>query len=95
MDYKYRIHYLLRQLSFDDYQIAMKWLPERLGISLSTWKRYIYLPADSKLDLSFVHLQQLASFFECDIQALHTNPLQWNLLKEFIAIVEQSTPGHV
>lgn len=81
--YKYKIHYLLSQLTYCDYTIAMKWLPKQMGISQATWRRYIYLPSDSTMELSYKHLSALSSFFECSIKDLHSNPKVWDLSKEF------------
>lgn len=72
--YKYRFHYLLRQLTVNDYEIAMKWIPERIMISASTWRKWIYLKSDSHLQLSFCSLRLLASFFQCSIPELFSDP---------------------
>lgn len=81
--YKYRFHYLLRQLSHEDYEIAMKWIPETLGISSATWKRWIYLKSDSHYEISEFHLSGLASFFQCEIKDLKNTVKAWNLWNHF------------
>lgn len=79
--YKYRLHYLLRQLSYDDYRTAMHWLPQKLFISHSTWLRWIYLPMGSKQNISVEKLELLATFFECNIEDLLTKKQKNNQLK--------------
>lgn len=82
--YKYRFHYLLRQLPYDDYLIAMKWLPEKLCISENTWKRWIYLKAECAVELPLFRLEQIASFFQCTVEELHTYPRKkYDLAKKF------------
>lgn len=73
--YKYRLHYLLRQLSFDDYQIAMKWFPEKIGISTETWKKWIYIPARDKREIPSTALIIMATFFGCEANEMLEEPI--------------------
>lgn len=68
--YKYNFLDLLRKLPYEDYQIAMKWIPMRLNIAPSTWKSWIYAKKDSSLELTPSNLTLLASFFNCSIEKL-------------------------
>lgn len=82
--YKYRLHYLLRQLTVNDYEIAMKWFPYRLNISSSTWRKWIYLKSDQHLRLSFETLEIIASFFDCPVPELFSDRQeQRNVRAEF------------
>lgn len=81
--YKYRIHYLLRQLSYDDYTIAMKWIPEKLNISQSTWRKWIYIKKNDPREISISQLQVLATFFECEVKDLINKKSSLNLREMF------------
>lgn len=84
--YKYNFHYLLWKLPYEDYQIAMKWIPERLNIAPSTWKSWIYAKRDSTLELTPSNLTLLASFFQCSIEKLintQTKSSMWTEFKEY------------
>jgi hypothetical protein len=72
--FKYRLHYLLRKLSIEDYEVAMKFLPEKLGVSLPTFKRWIYARETDNQEISGCHLMVLAAFFEVTFEELFTNP---------------------
>lgn len=84
--YKYNIHYYLRQLSYEDYEIAMKWLPEKLCISQSTWRRWIYVKPEESTEISFSNLQLLATFFEVEVRDLVNGQGQKNLKESFTKI---------
>lgn len=79
---KYRFKELLRKMSVEDYQTAMKWLPEKLCISQRTWKRWIYLPDHEQIELPLFRLEQLADFFGCTVAELHTEPRKSYQLRE-------------
>lgn len=81
--YKYKFHYLLRQLPYYDYRIAMVWIPKQLGIAQSTWTRWIYLKKDNPIELPEHHLAGIASFFDCEISDLKTNVKKWDLKRKF------------
>lgn len=82
--YKYRFLKLLRALPYDEYRIAMQWLPEKLCISPDTFKRWIYLKDNQPTELPLERLEKIASFFECTVEELHTNPRKnHQLRKEF------------
>lgn len=61
---KYNIHYLLRQLTVNDYEIAMKQIPMLVGVSERTFRRWIYLKTDSFYDLPFCSQIKIANYFE-------------------------------
>lgn len=68
--YKYNLLPLLRKLSYDDYQIALKWLPQHLGVSRATFLKWIYIKKGSSHEIASHHLFKMASFFECTIDEL-------------------------
>ncbi len=74
--YKYRIHYLLRQLSVNDYEIAMASMPEFLNISKSTWKRLIYLRLEDHYEIDFCQQVRLANFFQIKPFELYSKEIQ-------------------
>jgi hypothetical protein len=51
-EYKYRLLYLLRNLTVNDYELAMKYLPILCGITKSTFREWIYRKED---EISRVH----------------------------------------
>ncbi|MCO5258698.1 MAG: hypothetical protein M9916_00965 [Crocinitomicaceae bacterium] len=81
--YKYNIHTLLRKLSYEDYQISWKFFPERLSISTSTWKRWIYIKKDSSAQIPLCALVMIASFFEVEISELLNNQPTENVKRSF------------
>jgi calcineurin-like phosphoesterase family protein len=64
--YKYKLHYLLRNLSVNDYEIAMKHLPKMCKITTHTFKRWIYTKNDEMLDIPGTAILKLSEFFEVD-----------------------------
>ncbi len=68
--YKYNLHTLLRKLSVEDYEVAMKWLPKMLHVAPKTFRSWIYIKKGSKQEITSNHLFKLASFFECSIEDL-------------------------
>lgn len=88
--YKYTLHQKLRQLTVNDYEIAMEFLPKKLFVSKSTFKRWIYLKKNSNAEISYSNLRLLASFFECEPKDLIADqePVR-NLNEVFIKIKEK------
>ncbi len=70
MPYKYNILPKLRKLSVEDYEIAMIFFPEALGVSKSTWEKYIYIKQDDSRELRPEQLMVISSFFECSMEDL-------------------------
>jgi hypothetical protein len=62
--YKYRLHYLLQNLSHEDYTIAMKWFPLHLGITPKTWKSWIYIKSDTAKEIPSGAFFAMACFFD-------------------------------
>jgi hypothetical protein len=80
--YKYKLHYLLNRLPHQDYQIAMKFFPERLKIHPQTFRDWIYTPADSGREIPGNALVVMANFFEIDAVELFTkSPVKENEFK--------------
>jgi hypothetical protein len=64
--YKYRIHYLLCQLSAEDYHCARNFLPGHLNISPVTLNSWIYRKMDSAVEIPADALLKLAQFFKVE-----------------------------
>ncbi|MEO9257933.1 MAG: hypothetical protein ABI207_06100 [Crocinitomicaceae bacterium] len=89
MRYKYRIHYLLRQLSLSDYQITWIFFPEALNIAKWTWKSWIYIKKDDKREIPQDSLLKIATFFECSIDELMNVKANRNLKEEFENLIHR------
>lgn len=72
--YKYRLLALLRTLSVEDYEIAMKFFPEKLNIHSDTWRAWIYTTAGEKREIPARALLTIAAFFDCAPEQLYTEP---------------------
>jgi hypothetical protein len=72
--YKYRLHYLLNQLSHEDYQAAMKFIPARLAISPKTFKSWIYTKSCDSKEMPSTAFYVLSIFFDVEPTALFENP---------------------
>jgi len=81
--YKYRLHYLLRQLSVEDYEIAMIFFPEALNISKSTWIKWIYIKKNEPREINQEALKVIATFFECTIDQLISQKTEKKLKTDF------------
>ena len=81
--YKYNFHHLLRQLSYDDYQISWKFFPQALNISESTWKQWIYIKKGDKREVPFCALVRIATFFDVKVNDLIANQKVRNMKQEF------------
>ena len=68
--YKYNIHAKLQKLSLEDYQISWKFFPQKLNISESTWKKWIYIKKDDTREVPTTALAHIATFFECSVDDL-------------------------
>ena len=73
--YKYRLHYLLRQLSVSDFEIARKWFPEVLKVHPDTFKAWIYIKAGAAQEIPGTALMRMAIFFDCKYSELFTDPV--------------------
>ena len=94
--YKYRIHYLLRQLSIEDYQIAMKFLPELCEISSKTFNEYIYRKADVSKNIPVDVILKLARFFEVTPEEmLEVSPSEEAVRSLFHKFKEKHFPNHI
>jgi hypothetical protein len=83
--YKYTIYDRLRKLPVEDYEIAMRWLPEKLGITTATFRNWIYTKAPDKLELPATAILKMAIFFDCQPLELFSYPfntekiiVEWN-----------------
>ena len=97
--YKYTLHKRLRNLSVADYEIAMKWFPERLGIHTDTFRKWIHIPADSTWEIPGTAIMLMALFFECSPFEMYSEPLQmdavrrsWQLKAQQVELDERGTP---
>ena len=84
MNYKYNFHYLLRQLSIENYEQAMQFFPHALSISKDTWRKYIYIKQSDGRELRPDQLRKIATFFDCSIDDLiNKSNTPRNLKEEF------------
>jgi hypothetical protein len=82
--YKYTIYDRLRKLNVNDYEIAMQFLPEKLGITRGTFRNWIYIKVGEKLDLPALAVLKLAVFFGCEPVDIFSQPFQeTELIKEW------------
>jgi hypothetical protein len=72
--YKYRLHYLLNRLPKEDYDIAMKFFPERLNIHPQTFRNWIYTTDDASREIPGNAIVVIAQFFEIPAVELYTTP---------------------
>lgn len=74
-EYKLTLHYRLQQMTHEDYPRAMEWLPSRLKISTSTFKRWIYMRESDPAQVPANAIIQMAIFFECTPSEMFTKPV--------------------
>lgn len=72
--YKYRLHYLLRRLTVNDYEIAMELLPRLCGVVKATFRNWIYTPGDSSNEIPGTAIIKLAIFFQVQPRELYEIP---------------------
>lgn len=90
-NYKYRLHYLLRQLSVVDYEIAMKWFPIRLNIHPKTWQRWIYLKESENPEIPSGAFYIIGLYFNIEPCEIFTNPLTRKDVMDSVIEYTQST----
>jgi hypothetical protein len=73
MEYKYRILYYLNQLDPADKALSLDKLPEWLGVSKETFKKWTYLPKDDYYEIPLLHALRLAQWLQIDLLQLYTN----------------------
>lgn len=81
--YKYRIHYLLRQLTVNDYEISWIFFPQALNISKSTWKQWIYIKNEDNREIPQEALKKIATFFEVPIDEMFSSFANCSLKEMF------------
>lgn len=80
---KFQIKQMLLRLPVNEYEVAMKHLPQHLGVSTSTFKRWIYARADDNIEINGCHLLLLSQYFECHLEDLFTYPPKGLNRKQF------------
>lgn len=73
MEYKYRILYYLNQLDPADKALSLETLPQWLGVSKETFKKWMYLPKDDYYELPLRHALRLSQWLQIDLLQLYTN----------------------
>ncbi len=63
--YKFTILERLRKLPVEDYEIAMRWLPEQVGITKGTFRNWIYTKAVDQLEIPASAILKMSVFFGC------------------------------
>ncbi len=61
---KYRILELLKKLPHEEYRVAKKKLPILLEVSTRTFERWLYLPLDTKTEVSVGKLVILSKYLK-------------------------------
>ncbi len=82
MHYKYTLHYLLRRLPVEDYELTMKELPVRCGVNQRTFQRWIYCKNNDYADMPLTAACAIASWFQIDVLAIYTNTPQGKTLTD-------------
>ena len=70
---KYRVKELLNNLPATDRDIAMKQLPEYLGVSRQTFSKILNVSVDDDYEPASGTLIKLASFLNCNVEDLLEN----------------------
>lgn len=79
--YKYTIYDRLRKMPVEDYEIAMTWLPQQLGITRATFRNWIYTKAIEQMELPSTAILKMSVFFECEPLHLFTYPFDPEAIK--------------
>lgn len=79
-DFKLTLITRLQKMSYCDYQVAMKWLPEKIGCHPQTFRRWIYMRADCKYQIPGHAILIMATFFDCKPHEMFTNQLDTSQL---------------
>lgn len=58
-------------MPYDEYKIAVNFLPAWLKISRTTFYRWLYLPNDSHFEIPANCMVYLSNFFECEMKELY------------------------
>lgn len=67
---KYRVKELLNQLPKADYDLAMKQLPDYLGVARQTFSKILNVKENEQYEPSSGTLIKIASFFNCPVENL-------------------------
>lgn len=73
--YKYNLHTLLRKLSQEDYEIAMKFIPETCQVTKRTFLDWIYRKANNSKDIPSESVQKMCVFFEIETHEFYNTPV--------------------
>ena len=95
MTYKFRIKELLKNLSKDEYDLAMRKLPSILGMHQVTFSRLINTRIDSSYEPDCDLMIMLASFFSVSVDKLYTIPPKQITLENLQAVSESSTANNL
>ncbi|MDX1446242.1 hypothetical protein [Lishizhenia sp.] len=79
--YKYNLHSLLRNLSQEDYEIAMEFLPEICQVTKRTFIDWIYRKAFVSKDIPSESVQKMCVFFEIETRDFYNSPVCKDKLK--------------
>lgn len=79
--YKYNLHTLLLKLSAQDYEIAMKFLPEACGVHFNTFRKWIYRKLDDSTDIPSEAVVKMCLFFEIEIEDFYHEPSKLDDIK--------------
>lgn len=71
--YKFKLHYLLMRLPYEESIEAWEIVPKLLKISRSTFKRWVFLKEDNHYDIPYSQMVLLANFFNVEPKDIYTN----------------------
>lgn len=72
--YKLTLHERLNRLPHSDYEIAWEWFPKRLNVHPRTFKRWVLVREDEKLQIPGNAIIQMAIFFNCLPSEMYRTP---------------------
>lgn len=87
---KFKIKDLLLSLPVSEYEVAMKHLPDHLGVSRATFKRWIYARIEDNIEINGCYLLLLSMYFDCRLEDLFTLPPKGLTRKEFNHMYKQA-----
>ncbi len=67
---KYAILEHMRQLPYEEYRKAMNELPQFLGVSKNTFRKWLYLRKTDKAEVRLSYLKKIADFFGLGINQI-------------------------
>lgn len=80
--YKFTIHERLRKLNVNDYEIAIRLLPELCNVTPRTFRNWIYVKPNDCLELPGTAILKMATFFDCSPLEMYAYPFEPSAIKK-------------